>query len=79
MGKSSRSLFGWLGRQLGYVKGGVNKNVTQPKIVYKKTTVHETTLPDRPDEKLRRTIIDEVVRKAEDPTSPSPQEPHKTN
>ena len=63
MAKSSgKGLFGWFGRQLGYVKGGVSKDVTQPKVVYKKTTVHETTLPNRPDEKLRRTVIDEVVR-----------------
>jgi hypothetical protein len=63
--KKSHSLFGWLGRQIGYVKGAAGKDVTPPKIVYKKTTVQEAALPDRPDEKLRRTIIDEVVRNDE--------------
>jgi hypothetical protein len=62
MAKKSKSLFGWLGRQIGYVKGAAGQDVAQPKIVYKKTTVQEATLPDRPEEKLRRTIIDEVVR-----------------
>ena len=62
MGKKSNSLFGWLGRQIGHVKGAIGKDVTTPKVVYKKTTVQESPLPDRPDEKLRRTIVDEVVR-----------------
>ena len=62
MAKKSNSLFSWLGRQIGYVKGAAGKDVSTPKIEYKKTTVQEATLPDRPDEKLRRTIIDEVVR-----------------
>jgi predicted RNA binding protein YcfA (HicA-like mRNA interferase family) len=63
MAKSSKhSFFGWLGRQMGYVKGGVSKDVTPPKVLYKKSMVRETTVPDRPGEKLRRTVIDEVVR-----------------
>ncbi len=62
MAKQSNSFFSWLGRQLGHVAGAIQKDVTPPKVVYKKTTVQEAALPDRPDEKLRRTIIDEVVR-----------------
>ena len=62
MAEKRNSLFGWFGRQLGYMKGAVKKDVAPAKVVYKKTTVQESPLPDRPDEKLRRTIIDEVVR-----------------
>ena len=61
MAKSSNSFMGWLGRQIGYVKGAA-KSPAPPQVVYKKQTVQETQLPDRPDEKLRRTVIDEVVR-----------------
>jgi hypothetical protein len=61
--KTSNSFLGWLGRQIGSVKGAVKKDVTpKQQVVFQKTTVQETTLPDRPDEKLRRTVIDEVVR-----------------
>jgi hypothetical protein len=60
MAKKPNSFFGWLGRQIGHVKRAVKQDV--PKIVYKKTTVHEATLPDRPDEKIRRTVVDEVIR-----------------
>ena len=62
MAEKRNSLFGWFGRQLGYMKGAVRKDVTPPEVVYKKTTVQESPLPDRPDEKLRRTVIDEVLR-----------------
>jgi hypothetical protein len=60
MAKKSNSLFGWLGRQIGHVKKAVHADV--PEVLYKKTTVQEAQLPDRPDEKLRRTVVDEVVR-----------------
>ena len=62
MAKSSKSFFGWLGRQIGSVKGAIQKDVTPPEVLYKKTTVQEATLPDRPEEKLRRTVTDEVLR-----------------
>ena len=61
MAQKSNSFLGWLGRQIGYVKGA-SKSPAPPQVVYKKQTVQETQLPDRPDEKLRRTVIDEVVR-----------------
>ena len=61
MAKSKgNSFFGWLGRQIGHVKRAVHQDV--PTVVYKKTTVHEATLPDRPDEKIRRTVVDEVIK-----------------
>jgi hypothetical protein len=66
MAKKSNSFFGWLGRQLGHVTGAVKTEVPQPpQVVFKKTTVQEAQLPDRPNEKIRRTIIDEVVRNEE--------------
>ncbi len=61
MAKSQNSFMGWLGRQLGHVKRAVATDVTTPKVVYKKQTVHEAPLPNRPDEKLRRTVVDEVI------------------
>ena len=66
MAKQSNSFFSWLGRQLGrqvgHVKGAIEKDVTpKEKVVYRKTTVHEAELPERPEEKMRRTVIDEVV------------------
>jgi hypothetical protein len=61
--KKSNTFLGWLGRQVGHVKGAIKTDVPeQPKVLYQKKTVHEAALPDRPDEKLRRTVIDEVVR-----------------
>ena len=60
MAKKSNSLFGWLGRQIGHVKKAVTADT--PEVLYTKTTVQEAQLPDRPDEKLRRTVVDEVVR-----------------
>ena len=69
MAKPSNSFLGWLGRQIGSVKGAIQADVTKkpaepqtPQVVFHKTTVHETTLPDRPNEILRRTVIDDVVR-----------------
>jgi len=68
MAKSNNNgFFGWLGRhlgrQVGGVTGGIKADVSAtPKVVYQKTSVQEVTLPDRPDEKLRRTVIDEVIQ-----------------
>jgi hypothetical protein len=62
MAKSSNSFLGWLGRQIGAVRGAVHKDTTPPKVLYKKTAVLEAPVPGRPNEKLRRTVIDEVIR-----------------
>jgi len=68
MAKSNNNgIFGWLGRhlgrQVGSVTGAVKADVQPPpKVLYQKTSVQEVTLPDRPDEKLRRTVIDEVIQ-----------------
>ena len=62
MAKKPDSFLGWLGRQIGHVKGAIKKDVVPPKVLYRRTTVQEAPLADRPDEKLRRTVTDEVVR-----------------
>lgn len=51
----------WLGRQVGYVKKAVKTDVG-PQVIYRKKEVSEVPVPERPEEKLRRTVIDEVVR-----------------
>lgn len=63
MGKTKPSSFmNWLGRQIGHVKGAVQAPVTpEPKVVYRKEDVREAALPERPNEILRRTTIDEVI------------------
>ena len=65
MAQKPNSFFGWLGRQIGHVKGAIGKDVTKPTVVYRKETVKESPVPDRPDEIMRRTVIDEVVRPPE--------------
>ena len=60
MPNKPNSFMNWLGRQIGHVKRAVKTDV--PQVVYKKTSINEASVPDRPDEKLRRTVIDEVVR-----------------
>lgn len=67
MAKQPTSFMNWLGRQVGAVKGAVKKDVTPAKVVYRKTTVEEAAIPERPDEKLRRTVIDEVIVPKNDP------------
>ena len=62
MAEKPKSFLGWLGRQIGYVKGAAKPQAEPPKVLYQRKTVQESQLPDRPDEKLRRTVIDEVVR-----------------
>ena len=56
----------WLGRQLGYVTKAVKADVTQ-EVVHREERVQEATLPDRPEVKLRRTVIDEVILKKQLP------------
>jgi hypothetical protein len=59
-------LFGWLGRQFGYVKKAVDTDVVaagESKTVYRDCTIEEKELPQDPNVKLRRTVIDEVIVK----------------
>jgi hypothetical protein len=60
MPRKPNSFMNWLGRQFGHVKKAVKTDV--PEVVYKKTTVQEAQLPDRPNETLRRTTVDEVIK-----------------
>jgi hypothetical protein len=63
---------GWLGRQLGYLRGAIRVHPASlqpqplatpqpPQVVYRKDQVAEAPLPGRPDVTLRRTTIDEVI------------------
>ena len=62
MAKKPNSFMNWLGRQIGHVKGAVKSEVpAPPKVVYRRESVQQAALPDRPQEILRRTTIDEVV------------------
>ena len=62
MAQKPSSFMKWLGRQIGHVKGAATTPVpAEPKVVYRKETVQQAALPDRPQEILRRTTIDEVV------------------
>jgi hypothetical protein len=62
-------LLGWLGRQFGYVKKAVATDVLAPppstdsKTVYRDCKIEEKELPQDPNIKLRRTVIDEVIVK----------------
>jgi hypothetical protein len=60
---------GWLGRQVGHVKKAVKTDVTPPpasKIVYRQCTIEEQPSPTDPNLKLRRTVIDEVVKEVKE-------------
>ena len=55
-----QGLLGWLGRQVGYVRKAARSDPAAS-VVYRKDTVQEAPMPQRPDMKLRRTTIDEVI------------------
>jgi len=62
-----KGFLGWLGRQVGYVKGAVKQDVTRdPKTIYSNRKVEEQPLPEKPNVTLRRTTIDEVIEKPTD-------------
>ena len=64
MGQTSKYFFGWLGRQVGYVKKAAKTEVPEPpKKVYQNKTIEEAPHPDDPNITLRRTVIDEAVEK----------------
>ena len=63
-------LWGWLGRQFGYVKKAIETDVEKkiepepeapPTVIYRKNHVQEAVVPEQPGVKLRRTVIDEVI------------------
>jgi len=62
MAGTTKYFFGWLGRQIGYVKKAVDTQVpAPPKKVYQNKTVEEAPHPDDPNIKLKRTVIDEAI------------------
>jgi hypothetical protein len=54
-------LLGWLGRQVAYVRKALKTDVATSKTIYRDTKIEEKPLPQDPNVKLRRTVIDEVV------------------
>jgi hypothetical protein len=60
--KPGKGVFGWLGRQVGYVTRAIRTDVGGPKVVYRENQVLEAEHPDDPTLKLRRTVIDEVIQ-----------------
>jgi hypothetical protein len=60
--KKGKGFFGWLGRQVGYVKKAMKTDVTK-KTVYRQERVDEQPLPEDPNIVLRRTTTDEVIVK----------------
>ena len=54
-------LFGWLGRQVGHIRSALGTDVSKSKTIYRKSETEEKPLPQNPNVKLRRTVIDEVV------------------
>lgn len=76
--KPGNGLWGWLGRQIGYVNKAVKTDVGGPKVVYRDNKVQEAAHPVDPNVKLRRTVIDEViVEKKRSPGVPPVAQPEK--
>jgi hypothetical protein len=59
--KPGKGLLGWLGRQVAHVRNALKTDVSTPAPIYRDTKVEERPLPQNPNVKLRRTVIDEVV------------------
>jgi hypothetical protein len=57
-----KGFLGWLGRQVGYVKKAVNDDVAAKKLYEQKRT-EEQPHPEDPDVTLRRTTIDQAIKK----------------
>ena len=58
---TGKYLFGWLGRQVGYVKKALKTDPGAAKVAYRQQNVEEVEHPEQPGVKLRRTTIDEVI------------------
>ena len=62
--QQGNGFFGWLGRQVGFVKKAVQTDVTKaPEVVYRDGKVEEMPHPQDPNVTLRRTTIDEAIVK----------------
>jgi len=60
-----KGLFGWLGRQIGYVSKAVKTDTKQSKKLYENHTIQEQLHPADPNLKFRRTTIDEVIKESD--------------
>lgn len=60
-GSPGKGLFGWLGRQIGYVKKAMQTDPAGPTKIYRNESIKEQPLPSDPNVTLRRTTIDEVI------------------
>ena len=58
--RPGNGVWGWLGRQFGYVKKAVKADVTK-EVIHRQQKVEEAKLPEQPNVTLRRTVIDEVI------------------
>lgn len=58
-----KGFLGWLGRQVGYVKKAITTDVS-PRL-YEQRKTEQLPHPENPDLILRRTTIDEVIKKKE--------------
>ena len=73
-----KGLFGWLGRQVGYVtrairhpvapRGGPVDAGTSAQTIYRGKKVLEEQMPGNPEVMLRRTVIDEAIVRPENPS-----------
>jgi hypothetical protein len=59
--QSGKGFFGWLGRQVGFVKKAVQTDPGAEKKLFEKKRVEEAPHPENPNIKLRRTVIDEAI------------------
>ncbi|HTW93674.1 MAG TPA: hypothetical protein VMD30_02700 [Tepidisphaeraceae bacterium] len=65
--KGQNGFLRWLGRQVGYVARAVKTDVSESSnTIYRRDEVKELPHPNDPDLKLRRTVIDEVIKKKEE-------------
>ncbi len=63
-----KGIFGWLGRQFGYVSKAAKHDPAGPQTIYRVSSIEEKPLPEDANVRLRRTTIDEIIvnqRKAE--------------
>ena len=62
MAGQSKSLWHWLGRQVGHVAKAIRTDPTAKPPIYRQTKVEEAPHPADPTLRLRRTTTDEVVK-----------------
>jgi hypothetical protein len=56
-----KGIFGWLGRQFGYVSKAARHDPAGPQTIYRVSSIEEKPLPEDANVRLRRTTIDEVI------------------